>query len=386
MDSIAFVYGTPLGAGGLGVQSANALRALALTGLDVHAIGPGPAPGWTPGAWPNVCLHSLPPVPARWIHRSPLRWRTGLAQWLVDRRTGRFARERLERIRPSRCYAFTQVALESLRWAKRAGVATVLESPNGHIRPFRDVYVGESQALCGEAYTGHPAPRMVERVLEEYALADRIRVSSEWARRSLVEHGVLPGRITCLQQPVDLERFTTATEAAGRTGPLRACFVGSLDLRKGFVYLLRGARLAGRDVHVTLVGGTGDRCCRQLLERERHGVTAVVAPGDPRPALARSDVFVLPTLEDGSPFATAEAMASGVPVITTRSNGGAEWVRAERTGWLVEARSADAIAEALASAAKARESLPAMGLEARRDTEARAGAACDRHVGEWVTA
>ena len=40
--SVVFVYGVPIGAGGLGVQAGNALRALALAADRVHAIGPGP--------------------------------------------------------------------------------------------------------------------------------------------------------------------------------------------------------------------------------------------------------------------------------------------------------------------------------------------------------
>ena len=91
-----------------------------------------------------------------------------------------------------------------------------------------------------------------------------------------------------------------------------------------------------------IVGATGTRCCRRLLEQERQGLAVCVRPGDPRPTLARADLFVLPTLEDGSPFATAEAMACGVPVVTTDCNGGAEWLTPGRSGWIVPPRSASA--------------------------------------------
>lgn len=383
---IAFVYGTPIGTGGLGTQAANALRALALAGREVHAIGPGPAPGLDMTPFRRVHWHVLPRMPEGWIRRTPLRWRTGLAQWWADRRMGRLACATLARIRPGVCYAFTQTAFESLRWARSAGVPTVLETPNGHIRNFRSVYVTESRDLCRTAYQGHPVPQMVARVEEEYRLADRIRVSSEWARQSLVEGGVPDGRITILQQRVDLDRFRPPEPDADRSDVLRVCFVGSLDLRKGFVYLLRALRRLERPVCAELVGATGDRCCRRLLERERDGLRVSVAPGDPRPALARSDLFVLPTLEDGSPFATAEAMASGLPVITTDCNGGAEWVRAGQSGWIVSPRSAAALADALDQAARCTRQLREMGREARLDTERRAGPDCDRAVAGWVVA
>ena len=380
----AFVYGVQVGVGGLGVQVENALRALALGGHDVHAIGPGPAPSWS-GAPGRITWHRVPPLPPLLGRWSPLRRRTGLVQEIADRRMGRFAAGRLEAVRPDLCYTFTQVGLETLQWAAAAGVPSVLESPNGHLRDFRRVYVEEARRWCGRRYRGHPTTRMVRRVEREYALARAIRVSSEWARRSLSARAQDGSGITVLQQPVDVRRYVPSAPAARPEGGLRVCFVGSLDLRKGFVYLLRAARRAGRDLTLELVGGTGDRCCRRLLERERRGLPISMAPGDPRPALQRADLFVLPTLEDGSPFAVAEAMASGLPVITTTSTGAAEWIRPGLTGWTVEPASDVALAAALDEARRQAHSLAAMGREARLDTERRV-AGCDESLSAWVRA
>jgi glycosyltransferase involved in cell wall biosynthesis len=378
----AFVYGVHAGVGGLGVQVENALRALCLGGDEVHAIGPGPGAlrEWTG----RITWHvppRLPPLLGRW---SPLRRRAGAVQELSDRWIGRFAARRLASIAPDLCYAFTQVGLETLRWAAAKGIPSVLESPNGHLRDFRQVYVDETRRWCGGAYHGHPTARMVARVEREYSVAGAIRVSSEWTRRTLAAR--LPGQTPAvLQQPIDVDRFQCIDRAAPSDGRLQVCFVGSLDLRKGFVYLLRAARRAGGTVRLDLVGGTGDRCCRRLLERERRGVDVRVAPGDPREALARADLFVLPTLEDGSPFAVAEAMSSGLPVITTTSTGAAEWVRPGETGWVVEPASEASLSEALIEALRRAPDLPGMGRQARLDTERRVRG-CDEALSAWVRA
>lgn len=92
----------------------------------------------------------------------------------------------------------------------------------------------------------------------------------------------------------------------------------------------------------------------------------------------------MPTLEDGSPFAVAEAMASSRAVITTECTGAAEWVRQGESGWIVKARSDQHLAEALEAAAAARDRLPEMGRLARRDTERRAGPGCDAALIEWL--
>src|SRR5262249_3954593 len=135
-----------------------------------------------------------------------------------------------------------------------------------------------------------------------------------------------------------------------------------------------------------VVGATGNRSCRRLFERLRQGLRVEVAPGDPVPALQRAEVFVLPTLEDGSPFAVAEAMASGLPVIVTRSSGAAEWVRDGETGWIVAERSVDGLAAALETALGRRAELREMGLRGRRDTEGRADPqVCATAMGQWLS-
>ncbi len=376
---VAFVHGVPLGAGGLGVQAGNALRALALA-CDVHAIGPGKVAQWQ--APPGVVWHHSPRT-STVLHRiKPLRRFAGALQYLADREVGRYAASHLEHIKPDLCYAFTQVALESFAWASAHAVPAILESPNGHIRAFRQVYVDETARWCGGRYPGHPTLRSVTRVEREYTLATHLRVSSHWSRQSLETHGVSGKRITVLQQPVDTERFTPVPRTA--TGDaLRICFVGSLDLRKGFVYLLRALRSLEGPATVELVGGTGDRCSRVLLERERTGLPVTVAPGDPREALARADIFVLPTLEDGSPFAVAEAMASAVPVVTTSATGAAEWIRPGASGWVIPPASAEALADALNNAIRQRASLGEMGQLARASTTARV-AGCDAAVADWI--
>jgi glycosyltransferase involved in cell wall biosynthesis len=83
---------------------------------------------------------------------------------------------------------------------------------------------------------------------------------------------------------------------------------------------------------------------------------------------------VLPTLHDGFGFVVAEAMASGLPVITTDQCGAAEWIRPGETGWIVPAGHTDALASAIDAAAQTRARLRDTGMAARRDIEALAGA------------
>lgn len=374
---VAVVYGTPVGIGGLGIQVGNAVEDLARRVPSVVAVGPRSGPGVSPpGLAGRVSWRPAPDVltPSDARH-SWLRWLIGRRQYLHDSRVGRWAAAEVAATRPDLCYCFTQVALETLRWARAAGVGSVLDSPNGHLRNFRQVYVRESRRWGGRLYLGHPTPAMVDRVEEEYARADLIRVSSDWARQTFINHGVAPEKVIVVpQRPPALEAPPPADRAAGRAaggGRLRVCFVGTLDLRKGFAYLLRSARRLGPDrVGLTLVGGTVDRLTRRLLAREAGGLDVRVAPGDPSDAYRDADLFVLPTLEDGSPFVVLEAMAAGLPLIVTDQCGNSPLVRPGQTGWVVPAGDEGALTAALAAALDRRADLPAMGARARADWEA----------------
>lgn len=384
--SVAIVHGVPLGAGGLGLQAANVVAALGTPGTDLHVFGPGPA-RWTRTAPPPAAGWHEPPRRTRSRFRLQVFRQPAIDQALADVATGLWAAREIDRLRPSLCYAFTHVAFETLRFARTAGIPTILDSPTGHIRNFRNVYVREAERWCGGRWLGYPPPAIVERVEEEYRLADRIRVSSKWARESLVEGGVPEAKIAVLEQGIDLARYQPAANPRGCHGPLHVVSVGTLDLRKGFVYLLKAVRALATKVSLELVGGTVDRHTRRLLERERAGLAVACAPADPRAAYHRADLSAVATLEDGQPFVAAEAMASGLPLIVTSCCGARDWVEPERTGWIVPPASVEAIVAALGEALQRRERLAVMGRDARLAMERRLDPVrCDARLAEWVSA
>jgi glycosyltransferase involved in cell wall biosynthesis len=291
-------------------------------------------------------------------------------QFRNDTCLGQWAASAVARAKPDCCYCFTQVALETICWANQAGVPVILESPNGHLQNFRDVYCGEAKRWGRNIYLGHPTLDMVERVREEYARADVIRVSSAWAKRSLTAFGVPERKVMVIPQRPTAGQIRPPEARLPPEGKLRVCIVGTLDLRKGFIYLLRAVRRFGPErITLHMVGGTVDRLTRRLLARERIGLDVVVAAGDPLPVLQRSELFVLPTLEDGSPFVVVEAMAAGIPLVVTDQCGNGPLIRPEETGWIVPAGDVGALLSVLEKAYARRGELPRMGDAARTDYE-----------------
>jgi glycosyltransferase involved in cell wall biosynthesis len=381
----ALVYGAQAGVGGLGLQAATAAVGLGFGG-PVIALGPGRVDTWPLRTAPTtVRWETAPAYSISWLTRKLHRHLCpGRLACDCDAHLGRWAARRLEALQPLRVYAFTQVGCESLIWAQKRGIPTTLDNPNGHIRGFAQAYRMEWAKWVGGVYRGHPTDAMIERVEREYELADRIRVSSTWAKRSMVEHGVPAAKISVIPQPIDLDRFRPSWEKIPSNRPLRVVFVGSLDMRKGFVYLLRAVRKIGANrVTIELVGGTGERGSKQLLAAERIGLNVVVAPGDPVAAYHRADVFVMPSLEDGFGFVVAEAMACGLPIVVTDQCGAAEWVEPGKTGWVIPAGDEDSLVHALGDAIARRDELPAMGQAARKAAETRIACQAWRDLADW---
>lgn len=380
------VYGSTAGVGGLGQSVSAAITAIANGSRPAYAFGPGHSAVWSlPGGIPAAVWEQATPGMLPWLGRySWLRWRPGDLALLRDRRLGRWAARQVERIRPQSCYLFTQVARETLRWARAEGVPTVIDNPNGHIRNFQQVCEKEELRWFGRTSKQHPSPAMVERVEEEYELVDRVRVYSEWGRRSMTRFGVPDDKIHVLRQTINLERYRPPADRPKIAGPMRVCYVGSLDLRKGFPYLLQAIRAVGaRHIKLDIVGATGDRHCAQLFERERAGLTVECAPGDSLAAYQRAELLVVPTLEDGLPFVLVEGLACGLPVVVTKEAGAAECVQPGRSGWVIPAAQVEPLAAALHDALRRRQDLWEMGQQARADVERYAGPAQLRQLSNW---
>jgi UDP-glucose:(heptosyl)LPS alpha-1,3-glucosyltransferase len=173
-----------------------------------------------------------------------------------------------------------------------------------------------------------------------------------------------PERVVVAHNGVDPERFSPARRTGTRestrqtlgvgTDELLLLFVGAGFARKGLAVLLEAlARLGQEACARLLVVGRGSTA-RWRREAARLGVAARVTftgPVRDAPAYyAAADVFVLPTLFDPFANATLEAMASGLPVVTSNRNGAAEVLTPGTDGLVIpDPRDAAALAEALAA-------------------------------------
>ncbi len=229
----------------------------------------------------------------------------------------------------------------------RSGGRAVLSYPIAHNRYQLRFYAEEAE-LAPEFAAALPAtdklpPEYSERLDAECEMADRIIVGSDFVRQSFVELGYDARKIAITPYGVDAARFTPRAEPR-RDGVFRALFVGQIGQRKGMSYLLRGYerfRRADSELHIVGSFVAGHEVYSRYQGLYRH--TPNVLQKDLPSLFHQADVFVFPSLIEGMPLVVLEAMACGVPVITT-THGPGEIVRDGVDGFFVPIRDSEAIA------------------------------------------
>lgn len=210
--------------------------------------------------------------------------------------------------------------------------------------PYHRYILASERALFA-----HPALRAV--ICNSPMVADEIEAF----------YGVDRKRLPVIYNGVDTERFSPALRETFRAEmraalaiPAEAAvllFVGSGFERKGVPQLLRAfATLPDRSAFLVVVGA--DRRLKAMQQRAAAlGIAERVRFAGPvqdvRPYYGMADAFALPTLYDPGPNAALEAMACGLPLLTTPGCGAKAWVRPRENGVLVDALDIDALSVAL---------------------------------------
>jgi colanic acid/amylovoran biosynthesis glycosyltransferase len=173
-------------------------------------------------------------------------------------------------------------------------------------------------------------------------------VSDHWRRR-LIALGCPADRIAVHGMGVDCRRFTFVRRDRREGEPLRLVTVAQLVERKGIAHAIRAvAELArsGVDVEYMIVGdgplgGVLLQLARELGVSDRVRIIGSVSHGAVAAILSRSHVMLAPSViasdgdMEGIPVAIMEAMAGGLPVVSTVHGGIPELIDDDLTGYLV---------------------------------------------------
>ncbi|CAO4152995.1 glycosyltransferase family 4 protein [Methylorubrum aminovorans] len=218
-----------------------------------------------------------------------------------------------------------------------------------------------------KAFYESQSPAVKTAIVSQLERATRVLVLSEsW--QGFIQQIAPRARVVVMPNYVALP--PPATRVSG--GPVQLLFLGALGPRKGIFDLLRAlarAAAAGVPLHLT-VGGDGQLTeARQLAAElglgDRVTFEGWVDTNRRAVLLNEADAYVLPSYNEGLPMSVLEAMAAGLPVVTTTVGGLPELITSGEHGLLIKPGNVDALAEAIIDLSTDPQRRSSMGTAAR---------------------
>jgi glycosyltransferase involved in cell wall biosynthesis len=210
----------------------------------------------------------------------------------------------------------------------------------------------------------YPDDLLIEKLEQEYEMADYIFVPSKAVYDSFVKFGISPSKLVLIPYGVDLERFGKTLNK--KNEKFRVLFVGTLSLRKGVHYLMEAwKQLKIPDGELILVGKI-EPGFEKIIKKYKDLVKYFpeMAHNLLADIYAISTVFCFPSLAEGSARVIYEAMASGLPIIYTDKCGAV--ARDGVDGFQIPIRDIESIKEKIFYFYKHREMAISMGENARK--------------------
>jgi len=209
--------------------------------------------------------------------------------------------------------------------------------------------------------------------LAEMASATHIVAASSFTRGTYLQHGVDAKKISVNPYGTDLNFFRSKWETASpaSSNGLRFFFFGGLTARKGFPGLCRVWELFVHQYpHCTLVAAGFNHPPTGFALPPGVELVGAIHPDDRIKWFHAADVFVFPSFFEGFAQVVIEAMACGLPVITTTATAGYDVMPADETaGFVLPPGDDEALMRALVYFAQHPNAVEAMGRAARLAVE-----------------
>jgi colanic acid/amylovoran biosynthesis glycosyltransferase len=334
-------------------------------------------------AYGLMSLRRLPQMPESYAQRPGRAIRLAAADW---RDLGWPHARSLNFLRQGPRAASLRLFFETAAFAGRPAFDVIHchFGPNG----LRGLALRDIGALHGKLITSFygydvsefPRQRRGNPYTQLFAKGDLFLAISEDMRGKLIGLGCEAARILVHPLGVKPEIFSAAHRAAAGS-PVRITTIGRMAPKKGIEYGLQAVAALVRDELRVQYDIIGDGPLRPKIERmvEDLALGSVVrlAGWKARPdivsALGETDILLAPSVtaesgdQEGTPVVIMEALASGVPVVSTLHAGIPEVVQDRVSGFLAPERDAGQLASALARLVRSPELRTCMGAQGRLD-------------------
>ncbi len=220
-------------------------------------------------------------------------------------------------------YLWAALSSEIFEEFHRLGSKIIMERINCHRRTSRDILKRASEAWNIPVETSITELSIAEEE-RKLVLADSVFCPSPMVELSMIENGVTESKLLPTSYGWSPERFPDSDLPLTVKPRPVFLFAGTICLRKGVPLLLEAWHRANLNAELVLCGSIAPEIrdhCPLLLQGKN--ITHVPYTRDIGQLYRSADVFVFPSLEEGGPMVTYEAMAHGIPPMVTAMGGGA---------------------------------------------------------------
>ena len=255
---------------------------------------------------------------------------------------------------------------QSVQVAKAKGMIAICDHSLVHPAVL-DYLVANKGNLPGGKINSH-LNKMWTGVLRDIDQADHVVVNSDFVKTTFVNQGVNPSKVHVIYTGVDdafLDRIPKRANRANHKLPVRLMFAGSLGERKGGEELINALdqlmRLPWKlEIIVNIESGIASKY-KEFLSNTKVKISGLVPISELPRRMCEADIFIFPSLAEGSARVVFMALACGCYVITTPNSGSI--VQDGVHGRLVPAGDVDALSEAIRKAMENRDQLAMIGQQ-----------------------
>jgi len=240
-------------------------------------------------------------------------------------------------------HCWTGHGLYSIKKVKKLGAKTILECGNAHILQQYKI-LKEEYRRWNLNYNYYKLN--ILRRLAEYRFTDYILAPSKYVRNSFLKEKINEEKIKVINYGIDLSDIETNNYNQNK---FKIIYTGSIILRKGLQYLLLALEnLKLRDAELIIIGNI-EKEMKVIINNLIKKVEIPIKFYNRLPKklyysmLANSSLYVFPSIEDGWAMTVSEAMAAGLPVITTKNVGASELIEDGKEGFVVNIRDVKSI-------------------------------------------
>ncbi len=276
----------------------------------------------------------------------------------------------LSKSRPEVFWGFQGSCLESLKAVKQYSGRTICELATAHVTYAKHILNEEkllhpdwADSISNVDFPLHYEKRLIEEPME----ADTIISASAFTKFSLTESGISGNKIQILPLGADVEHITYIEKKRDKSLPLKLLYAGTVTQRKGIAYLLEAMKSFHKsEIELHIIGnvfGSGATFKEYAHVYTYHGS---MSQQELFKRYHEFDALVLPTIFEGFALVLVEAMAAGLPIITTPHSIGPELVIENVNGYIVPIRNSKAIVSAIETLfQKSEEDYQLMSIQAR---------------------